>query len=72
MIPEENVNSRARVIQNAKLKLDKAPGHDLASNGRFPRIPDGNFNSRLQGAKLPESASETLVARVWPTTALSQ
>ena len=32
----------------------KAPGQDLAQNGRFPRIPEGEFNSRPKGFQMAE------------------
>ena len=32
--------------QSAKIWLQKAPGQDLAENGRFPIVPEGAFNCR--------------------------
>ena len=32
----------------------KAPGQDLAQNGRFPRIPEGEFDSRPKGLQMAE------------------
>ena len=34
--------------------FQKAPGQDLAQNGRFPRIPEGEFNSRPRGRQMLE------------------
>ena len=39
--------------------VQKAPGQDLAQNGRFPRIPDGEFNSRPRGRQMPEICCQT-------------
>ena len=33
----------------------KAPGQDLTQNGRFPRIPEGEFNSRPKGLQMAEN-----------------
>ena len=68
MIPEGIVNCR----QNAKVWLLKAPGPALASKGRFPMISEANYNSQLADAKLPKSGSKRLLARIWPTKAISQ
>ena len=34
--------------------FQKAPGQDLAQNGRFPRIPEGEFSSRPRGRQMPQ------------------
>ena len=38
----------------AKMCLQKAPGQDLAKNGRFPMIPEDTFNSRPRGRQMAE------------------
>ena len=46
--------------------LAKAPGQDLAQNGPFPMVLEVNFNSQLEGSRLPKSGSKRLLARIWP------
>ena len=38
----------------AEICFQKAPGQDLAQNGRFPRIPEGAFNCRPLGPQMGE------------------
>ena len=54
MIPEEKFNSRPRGRQMAEICFQKAPGQDLAKNGRFPMIPEEKFNSRPRGRQMAE------------------
>ena len=56
--------SRSRQI--AKIWPQKAPGQDLAENGRFPIVLEGAFNCGLEARKLPKSGSKRLPARIWP------
>ena len=37
-----------------QLLCAKAPGQDLAKNGRFPMIPEEKFNSRPRGRQMAE------------------
>ena len=55
MSPEKKFNSRPRRRQMAEICFQKAPGQDLAKNGRFPMIPDEKFNSRPRGRQMAES-----------------
>ena len=55
----------------APLGLQTAPGQDLAQTGRFLFIPQGNCHSQLKGAKLPQSGSKGLLAKILPQTAVS-
>jgi hypothetical protein len=41
-------------LQMAEICFQRAPGQDLAQNGRFPRIPEGDFNSQPRGRQRPE------------------
>ena len=53
----------------------KAPNRscqDLAQIGRFLFIPQGNCHSQLKGAKLPQSGSKRLLAKILPKTIVSQ
>ena len=47
----------------------KGSGPGFGPKRPFARIPEGNFNRRLKGAKLPKSASKRLLARIWPKKA---
>ena len=40
--------------QMVEICFQKAPGQDLAKNGRFPMIPEEKFNSRPRGRKMAE------------------
>ena len=55
--------SRSRQI--AKIWLQKAPGQDLAQNGRFTIVLEGAFNCGLEARKLPKSGSKRFPARIW-------
>ena len=37
-----------------KMYLQKAPGQDLAKNGRFPMIPEKKFKSQQRGRQMAE------------------
>ena len=38
----------------AEMCFQKAPGQDLAQNGRFPMVPEENFNCRPRGRQMAE------------------
>ena len=38
----------------AEICFETAPGQELAQNGRFPMIPEGDFNSQPRGRQRPE------------------
>ena len=38
----------------AKICFQRAAGQDLAQKGRFPRVPEGNFNCRPKGLQIAE------------------
>ena len=59
-------------LGKAYIKPQKAPDQDLAQNGRFPRIPEGEFHCRPRGLQMPELCSKRLLTRIWPKTAISQ
>ena len=50
----------------AEICFQKAPGQDLAQNGRFPMVPEGDFNCRPKALKLQKFASKRLLARILP------
>ena len=54
MIPEGAFNCRPKGPQMAEICFQKAPGQDLAQNGRFPMIPEGAFNCRPKGLQMAE------------------
>ena len=62
--------SRSRQI--AKIWPQKAPGQDLAENGRFPIVLEGAFNCGLEARKLPKSGSKRSRPGFGPKTAVSQ
>ena len=53
----------SRCRQIAKIWLQKAPGQDLAENGRLLIVPEGGFNCGPEAAKLPKSGFKRLPAR---------
>ena len=38
----------------AEICFQRAPGQDLAQKGRFPRVPEGDFNCRPKGLQMAE------------------
>jgi hypothetical protein len=42
-----------------KICFQKAPGQDLAQDGRFPVIPEGAFNCRPRGLQMAEICFQT-------------
>ena len=46
---------RKRGRQMADIYFQKAPGQELAKNGRFPMIPEEKFNSRPKGLQMAEN-----------------
>ena len=44
----------------AEICSQKAPGQDLAQNGRFPMVPKGNCNCWPRGRQMAESCSQNV------------
>ena len=50
--PGQNLPPKA--LKLPKFASKRFPGQDLAQKGRFPRVPEGDFNCRPKGLQIAE------------------